>query len=115
VACEAFPYLRQGSLMLAEVFCVDGRAGLFGFGGKGTGLLHDFTYVGIAFLLTGPLGRHRWVFGRRLGVGLRPEAKSRVPQRQKRVTVDRIEYIRRGGFVRGDRPVAMLETRTCFL
>ena len=27
----------------------------------------------------------------------------------------RIEYIRRGGFVRGDRPVAMLETRTCFL
>jgi hypothetical protein len=27
----------------------------------------------IAFLPTGPLGRHRWVFGRRLGVGLRPE------------------------------------------
>jgi hypothetical protein len=45
----------------------------------------------------------------------RAQAKSRVPQRQKRVTVDRIEYIRRGGFVRGDRPVAMLETRTCFL
>jgi hypothetical protein len=44
-----------------------------GFGGKGTGLLHDFAYVGIAFLLTGPLGRHRWAFGRRLGVGLRPE------------------------------------------
>src|SRR5207302_2580643 len=52
VACEAFPYLRQGSLKLSEVFCVDGREIGRASCRERVEMLVVFAYVGISVLQT---------------------------------------------------------------